>query len=627
MLYSFDVFDTCLIRTCGKPVVVFEILAKEILQEYANSSSIADFRYARQKGEQKAREVSLYEEVTLEEIYEYCDFGGITDIPKVNIMAKELEVEERVLSPIFEIQQKLEYLRNKGNQIAFITDMYLDKNFISKILFKFNIAKRGDDIFVSSEYRVTKASGRLFDVIFREKGCRPYFWQHYGDNFHSDFISPFSKGIFSHYIKHNYSLLENKMIQDERNPSMATLSLSAAISKAISYKYKSDSIVKIAVDLLAPLYVSFTYMILNDARKRGIKRLYFIARDGYILYKIAKRMQSFFEGIEVKFLYASRKALYLPALDEITEDTIKSILNLYGNGNPKSLFDNLQIDIDNSKYKNMDVNTLLKDNEIRQKIIARWNEQKENCFGYLCQEGLASREKEIAIVDIRGTRKCQESISHILEIHGFQRVFAYYLEADLKRISPKYANEYVALFYGDYKETYGLKNIEAMAVFFERYFCMSQLRRTAGYKKDIENHYSPIFEDVKKTVNMKEVTIQKVNESVCAEYCKMFLELHAYDYACDIASSALNNIALFSSNPQKEYLKAFTEVDFSETSFEKRPIIANYSYLFSGGKVIWLSGTIKELFGYFSPVVKKSICTFKKYIYPLIKKKAYEKYN
>ena len=86
-------------------------------------------------------------------------------------------------------------------------------------------------------------------------------------------------------------------------------------------------------------------------------------------------------------------------------------------------------------------------------------------------------------------------------------------------------------------------------------------------------------------------------------------------------------IALFSSNPQKEYLKAFTEVDFSETSFEKRPIIANYSYLFSGGKVIWLSGTIKELFGYFSPVVKKSICTFKKYIYPLIKKKAYEKYN
>ena len=149
MLYSFDVFDTCLIRTCGKPVVVFEILAKEILQEYANSSSIADFRYARQKGEQKAREVSLYEEVTLEEIYEYCDFGGITDIPKVNIMAKELEVEERVLSPIFEIQQKLEYLRNKGNQIAFITDIYLDKNFISKILFKFNIAKRGDDIFTS----------------------------------------------------------------------------------------------------------------------------------------------------------------------------------------------------------------------------------------------------------------------------------------------------------------------------------------------------------------------------------------------------------------------------------------------------------------------------------------------
>ena len=31
MIYSFDIFDTCLIRTCGLPYFAFEILARRVM--------------------------------------------------------------------------------------------------------------------------------------------------------------------------------------------------------------------------------------------------------------------------------------------------------------------------------------------------------------------------------------------------------------------------------------------------------------------------------------------------------------------------------------------------------------------------------------------------------------------
>ena len=67
-VYSFDVFDTCLVRTCGFAHNVFDLLAIEVLGHDKPESWLAEFALIRTKGEEEARRKKA-EEITLEDIY------------------------------------------------------------------------------------------------------------------------------------------------------------------------------------------------------------------------------------------------------------------------------------------------------------------------------------------------------------------------------------------------------------------------------------------------------------------------------------------------------------------------------------------------------------------------------
>ena len=55
-IYSYDIFDTCLIRACGEPSHVWDILAHRILGSSADIAQISDFVLIRRSAEGKARE-------------------------------------------------------------------------------------------------------------------------------------------------------------------------------------------------------------------------------------------------------------------------------------------------------------------------------------------------------------------------------------------------------------------------------------------------------------------------------------------------------------------------------------------------------------------------------------------
>lgn len=132
---SFDIFDTCLIRTCGKPEFVFDLLAERVLGTCCPRTQKMDFAFIRKNGEERARIKYLNqdcEEVTLEQIYECCDFSMLTDFDKNAVMQLELEVEQSVLVCVNRIKQIIFKLRQEGNRILFISDMYLSASFLKK---------------------------------------------------------------------------------------------------------------------------------------------------------------------------------------------------------------------------------------------------------------------------------------------------------------------------------------------------------------------------------------------------------------------------------------------------------------------------------------------------------------
>ena len=59
-LYSYDIFDTCLVRTCGEAKNVFYLLATKVLGPQANISAKNDFALIRMNAEKKAREELIY---------------------------------------------------------------------------------------------------------------------------------------------------------------------------------------------------------------------------------------------------------------------------------------------------------------------------------------------------------------------------------------------------------------------------------------------------------------------------------------------------------------------------------------------------------------------------------------
>ena len=300
---TFDIFDTCLVRTCGSPDGVFEIMAKSILTS-GNYADIADFVKIRKDGEFKARRIVKEQEISIYDIYAQCDFSVFTKISKEKILEKELEIEEKVLLPVYTIQEKIKKYRNKGVKICFISDMYLPEAFIRKVLVKFDLLKEEDGLYLSSSYLATKSKGKLFQYFKDENPNANYFtWRHYGDNLRSDYLQAFRNGAFPVLVKHEFNDREKWEIKPYDPFLSRELQKYLSVCKAIRLSENENWRKSFAIDVIAPMYFSFVLHILENAKERGIVNLFFFARDGYIFYLIAKQLEEFYPKIVFHYLY------------------------------------------------------------------------------------------------------------------------------------------------------------------------------------------------------------------------------------------------------------------------------------------------------------------------------------
>ncbi len=67
---------------------------------------------------------------------------------------------------------------------------------------------------------------------------------------------------------------------------------------------------EVFIHVFAPVICSYVIYVLDDAKQRGIKRLVFLARDGYLPYKAALILRPVIApDIEISIIYVSRFAL------------------------------------------------------------------------------------------------------------------------------------------------------------------------------------------------------------------------------------------------------------------------------------------------------------------------------
>lgn len=491
MTYSFDIFDTCLVRSCGNPNFVFEILARKVLPNQEETQWF-DFALERKRGETKARAIALskgHEEVTLEEIYGCCDFSGFSDVPPVeHLLVEELNVERSVLSPVFELRTKINKLRQDGNKIVYISDMYLPHEFVQELMKQYGFLTSNDALYVSSRCDKTKNSGSLFKLVHEELNLDYAKWIHVGDNKHSDFEVPRKQGIRSKLISHKCSYYEYRLKLKGYSSRIQVSEIMAAISKAVRLNNKDDIQVKFAADLIAPVFVPFVFSILQDAQRRGIRNLYFLARDAYVFYVIAKKLEDLFPTVTTHYLYVSRNSLYLPGLDEVS---IESLMPLFTSIDWQGVDDvlsrlhlsSMKGEISSIKGENMYgaekiLPCLLENETFSATLEQKRKEQRKLAVEYFRREGLGVG--KTAVVDLTGTRRCHFAINKILRSAGLDEAFGYYFEVIDKR---SVGSGYKALnFFERYCYT-DRRYAIAPHDLFEQYFCITPHKRTYEYMR------------------------------------------------------------------------------------------------------------------------------------------------
>lgn len=575
MTYSFDIFDTCFVRTCGSPDFVFDIIAEKVLGKNSSITEKMDFAYIRRNAERIARQKLVNkdcEDISIEEIYSFADFSTLTSVPNEKILAIEIEVEKEVLLPVFETKERIREIHEKGDNVIYISDMYLHSSFLLNLLTENGFFIPGDRLFVSSEERKTKQSGNLFKYIHDSLSLSYKNWHHYGDNIQSDYRIPKKLGIKSHLLQYPYTLYEMEFQKYEFEGDKMNRLLLSSISRALRLSNQPSPYSYFACDFIAPMFVPFVYSILDDARNRNINDIYFLSRDGYIFYNIALKFCDMFPSLRLHYIFVSRKSLYLPSLDVISYETLKERLAFINDIRLCDVLDRFQLtsymshfERYTSKKNDELLYDLLKDQEFVNLLTQKRDEQKQLCLEYFIQTGLTRG--NAAVVDLSGTRKCHVAINKILKSNNYPSVFGYYFDVLNNRIV---GSDYCSLLFQDrYKYN---KHIEKKPQsVFEQYFCITDQDSTAGYMKKNGIVY-PIY-DIDGNDKRIQKEIFETNKNICQSFSTLFIRLVDTSLSKYYVGNALSVFNLFYYVPDPYFTQAFVGLTYSNGKLYIKPFI------------------------------------------------------
>ncbi|MBE6068683.1 MAG: hypothetical protein E7211_13460 [Clostridium lundense] len=434
-VYSFDIFDTLLFRTVIDPTDVFEKVLDK-LNENANykiSFNKNEFKLIRILAENKARTKKkrikynsndFDNEVTLDDIYNEINIDK--DLKKV-IMNAEIEMEKEItyINPV--INKIIYKLRENNKKVILTSEMYLTKSQIQEILKHHGFPVNKVDMYISSDLKYTKSSGKLFKYIIKDLNIEKDKIIHIGDNEISDIDGARKCGIKA--IK--YDVISNKdYIFDLEKFKFGKIlpeieSLRCLYSSYSNEKY--DFWFKLGFNILGPFLTYFSQWVIDLAKKSNILQIRPLMREGVILTETIKQASQYNKtDLDIKPLFLSRESTVLPGLDKISDDFIDKLFERRFS-TVEDLLKNLKIfyylkdsEINdilnknvlelNTKEKNIIKNLIKKyENHINEEIV----KESEKFYRYLDQE--IDLNNKFLTVDLGYRGTIQSNINNLLK--------------------------------------------------------------------------------------------------------------------------------------------------------------------------------------------------------------------
>ena len=454
-LSSFDIFDTTLLRWCGKPNNVYAVMAKRLYP--GNHTKQDEFMLWRNRVPR-----FIKGEYGVEDIYKTSGLEAFPEYTPEQLLNEELKTEEALLMGNKKIIDKIQEQRKAGHKIAFISDMHLPVSFLRSILIREGAFEEGDGLYVSCDKKARKDTGELYDIV--RKDYLPDKWIHYGDNKYSDHDIARKKGIDAILVDDYFNEPERELVKmSALLPHPYNLSIVAGISRAARNKFGSSTEVEVAADFVAAAYIPYIIHVLKDAKQRGIKTLFFVSRDGFIFRRIAECLPH--DDIDLRYLFVSRKSLHSPFFYVAKENELEEL--------------NIKLTSPIESYQ--------KDYEL--------------CCGYFEQEGLF--DDNVALVDVGWRGSTRLMINRIRQSKGKTQLMSYYWGQGIMMLSSNY---------GEYDVfSYPPNSNEWKTFLLEVYFSACPWPTTIHYTQDL-GKYHPVF---KSGQDYSEDIVVKTNTEVC----------------------------------------------------------------------------------------------------------------
>lgn len=404
-------------------------------QAFATARTEAEVRSFRNAG-------GLDSHVSLADIHR--DLAAAIHVPQGmvdKLVAEELELEGELLVPIADGVRRVHEARLRGEQIVFVSDMYVARDFLIDQLQRHDLFSSGDRVYVSNEVGKSKAGGGLWDVVLDDLGVEPSSIHHVGNDRGSDYRKARKAGLSATLVDENnlnryeHALEEHSTSTDGLASALAGASRLARLEES-TLSNDRQSIRTVAAGVVAPYVIGNVLWILEHAKAEGLEAIYFVARDGQLLHDVANQLapKVGYRG-ELKYLYGSRQAWALPSMngtydgvietlcpdDGDIDATLRTILHRFAfepehvenilaeAGFPRATFDESLDMVARRRLRNL----LQRNEELRSLITAKSTDARDLMLRYLDQVGFL-RSGPVGLVDLGTGATLYNALSSVL---------------------------------------------------------------------------------------------------------------------------------------------------------------------------------------------------------------------
>ena len=507
-LYSFDIFDTIISRKGLHPHSIFYKVKENLEKCELNFDRhfVDNYVQIRIKCEQNAREYktkTLYvrksneREITLDEIVSrMASLYSFNDEQTEYLKQAEMQAEYEDCIGIDKEIAYIESLIDNGEDVVLISDMYLPKELIVKMLEKVSKKIAKLPLFLSSEYKVQKTTGKLFYEVYKSFDFYKYGkWLHHGDNRLADVKMPKKLGIEPvFHIALSFSQYETELVK-------AVESYDAYLIAAKMARFRAEN--KNSKDYFCYAYASLMFVpyiiwAVKDAEKRKIDTLYFISRDGHHLKRIADIViKKLGVNIKTKYIYGSRKVWRIPSfINEFDESFFLPFGNVASATNFKSLLKALSIDYEtfikifpnlsylkgmktfSKKTRNTIISILSASNEYKEYLLNYAKDKREIIDEYFNQE--MNFNEKFAFVEYWGRGYTQTCHTRLLQNVAKSEIDVpyYYMRSIYPTI--------------DHDVRYNYTDENTSLIFVEAIFANIDYKSIDGYEHDENGRVVPI---------------------------------------------------------------------------------------------------------------------------------------